>query len=101
MIAEIHVGDVGTIFTITVYKEDGTICNLATASTKEIIFKPPTGASFAKAASFVTDGTDGKMRVTMGNEFTVAGDWQGEAHVIDGGIENYSSKFKFTVRDHL
>ena len=101
MSADIFVGDVGTQITLTLFKEDGSICDVSTAGTKEFIFKPPTGASFAKAVSFVTTGVDGQLRVTMGNDFTLAGDWQVQAHLIDGGTENYSSTKTFTVKAHL
>lgn len=101
MSADIFVGDVGTEFTLTLFKEDGSICSLATAGTKEMYFKPPTGSTVIKTAAFVTDGTDGKIKVTMGNDFTLPGDWLVQAHIIDGGTENFSSTKTFTVKAHL
>jgi hypothetical protein len=64
---EIRKNDVGTIFYGTIY--DTAIVNLSSATVKQIILLKPDTTVIQKDASFVTDGTDGKLSYT-----TVAGD---------------------------
>lgn len=99
--SEVHIGDQGTLFVVTLFKEDGTILNVSAATTLQMIFKPPTATHIIKTASMVTDGTDGKIQVVMGNDFAEAGNWTLQAHVIDGGNENYSSFSHFTVKENV
>jgi hypothetical protein len=102
MKAEIHVGDTGTVITLTLKDETDTIVNLAGATVKEIIFKPPTGSNVVKAATFVSDGSDGKIKATMSSgDWNIDGEWQVQAHVTVGGVTNYSGAAKFTVKPNL
>ncbi len=68
---EIHLGDVGTVFTYTVLKADGTPEDLSgvTIANQRFVFTKPSGARLVVTPAFVTDGTDGQLRYT-----TVAGD---------------------------
>ena len=68
-INEIHKGDVGTIFTFTIYDETNTLLNIGSATTKNVIIKKPNNTTLTKSASFYTDGSDGKLSYT-----TVSGD---------------------------
>tara|TARA_Y100000034_G_C6819933_1_gene369157 strand:+ start:753 stop:1061 length:309 start_codon:yes stop_codon:yes gene_type:complete len=61
---EIHINDIGTIFTITV-KDGSSTVNISSASTKQVILKKPSGTKLEKDAAFVTDGTDGQMKYTI------------------------------------
>ena len=61
---EIHVGDIGTVFTLTI-KDGSSVIDLSGATTKQIILrKPDRVTSSTKTASFVTDGSDGKIKYT-------------------------------------
>ena len=55
-IEEAHVGDVGTIFRVTVYdttSSGGTsIADISGATTKQFTFKRPDGSTFTKTAVF-------------------------------------------------
>ena len=105
--AEIHKGDIGTKFILTL-KDGGTAVNVATASsTKNIIFKKPSGAVVTKGASFTSSsGADGKIKYT-----TVAGDldevgyWEIQAHVVVTGGSNpgtFNSEIEgFLVKKNL
>ena len=55
---EIHVDDLGTKFIVTV-KDGDSVINVSGATTKNIIFKKPSGTKVTAAASFETDGSDG------------------------------------------
>ena len=82
---EIHKGDIGTQFTVTV--QDGTtVVDISTASTKQLIFKKPGGTILTKSTSFVTDGTDGKMQyVSVDGDLSDDGVWKMQGNVIIGG----------------
>ncbi len=82
---EIHKGDIGTQFTVTV--QDGTtVVDISTASTKQLIFKKPGGTILTKSTSFVTDGTDGKMQyVSVDGDLSDDGVWKMQGKVVIGG----------------
>lgn len=90
MPAQIHVGDTGTSFELTIKNEQGQIVNLATVTIDdiEIIFMKPDGTTLTKTASFVTDGTDGKVKyVTVATDLDAFGTWAIQAYVnyVAGG----------------
>ena len=78
---EIHVGDVGTIFEVTVM--DGTaVVDISTATTKQLIFKKPDGTLLTKDASFKTTGVDGILRyTTIAADLDQAGGWKLQAYI--------------------
>jgi len=80
---EIHVNDIGTIFTITI-TENGTPVDISSATTKEFHFDMPNAnGKFSKDASFVTDGTDGKLKYVSESEvLAIAGDWEIQAYIV-------------------
>jgi len=79
---EIHLGDIGTVFTVTL-KEDDTAVNVSTATTKQILFQDPSQSVTAKTAEFTTDGSDGKIYyTTVADDLDEAGTWQIQAKVI-------------------
>jgi hypothetical protein len=74
----VHLGDVGTIFRITVVEKtynaatdcwDDTVVDISSASRMEILFLLPSGKTRGRPAAFTTDGTDGLIQYT-----TVDGD---------------------------
>lgn len=58
MSEEIHVGDVGTEFRITIL-EGAAVVDLSSASSIDIIIKRPDGTLITANGSLYTDGTDG------------------------------------------
>lgn len=105
-IEEIHIGDVGTDFQVTI-KEcvDGKVqvVDVSGATTLEIIFERGDKTVVTKTATFVTDGTDGKIRYVSETGFlNSAGDWrmQGKTFGI-GGWSGRSSIVEFTVYGNL
>lgn len=78
---EIHVADVGTVFTITVQDGDDVV-NISTATLKQIIFQKPDDTTLTKTASFVTDGSDGQIKYTIiAGDLDVPGRWRIAAYI--------------------
>jgi hypothetical protein len=78
---EVHVGDIGTVFEVTI-QESGVTLDISTATTKQIILRKPSGASMTKTAAFSTDGKDGKIRyASISGDLDVAGKWSLQAYL--------------------
>lgn len=99
----IQAGATGMVITLTVQDEAGAAVNLTTATTTEIILKPPQGFAVTKTASVVSPATDGKIRyVTESGVINPPGKWKAQAHVIlSGGSEYWSTIFEFQVGANL
>lgn len=82
--AEIHVGDVGTVFEMTVYDDGNTIVDLSANISIELHFlKPGSTTKIEKTATLSTDGTDGKIKyTTITDDLDTAGTWK-----IQGKVE--------------
>jgi hypothetical protein len=95
---EIHVDDLGTKFVVTV-KDGATVINVSAATTKEIIFKKPSGTKLTTTASFETDGSDGVLiYTTTGTELDEAGTYKIQAHVVlSAGNDFHSDISTFKV----
>lgn len=88
MAAEIHEGDVGTAFKITVKDEDDVVIDISSATLKQIWFQKADGSVSTKTATLVTDGTDGQMQyITVDDDLDQTGKWK-----IQGYIEIGSSR---------
>ena len=99
---EIHVGDVGTMFIRTIKDETGTAVDISTATVKQILFKPPSGALLTKTAQFVTDGTDGRVfYMTIAGDLSAPGPWRCEAYVEMPAWEGHSDIKDFEVYANL
>jgi len=101
MADEIHCFDQGTALRCTILDCD-TPVNVSGAVTLDIILKRPDGALLTKAASLVTDGTDGKIEyITASSDLSMAGLWKLQCVV---GFESYqwkSSVSSFRVFENL
>lgn len=99
----IHVGDVGTVITLTIYEDDGTtVVDVSSATTKTIYFKKPDGTKLAATAGFTTTGTDGKIAyTTVAGDVSVAGVWEVQGYVEIGTAKYYSTKGRFQVHGNL
>lgn len=99
----IHVGDVGTIFRLTIVESDEvTPVNVSSATVKKIYFMKPDGTKVTKTAVFSTDGTDGKIQyVGIAGDVDQPREWQ-----MQGYVEMTSGKFfseikRFTFESSL
>ena len=79
----VRVGDVGTVIRLVVQDQDEAILDVSSASTKQIIFRKPSGATLTKVASFSTDGTDGRIQyATIAGDIDESGIWQMQGYVV-------------------
>lgn len=96
MASEIHYGDIGVNFNITVMNGDAAL-NVSNAESINIIFQKPDGSDLIKTATLITDGTDGNIRyTTVDGDLNQTGTWQIQAKV-DFGSSVFSTdiqKFK-------
>ena len=72
--SEIHVGNIGTRFSITI-QEGGSSINISGATTKDVIFRKPDDEVIVRSGVLTGDGTDGKMYYD-----TVSGDLDEAGH---------------------
>lgn len=80
---EIHVGDIGTRFIVTVYNQNSQLTNLASATLMTIRFRNPAGVSMDKEASLYTNGSDGKLvYILEDGDIDIAGRWSYQAIIV-------------------
>ena len=79
---EIHIGDIGTIFEVTLM-DDVVPVDVNSATAKKIIFEKPDGTIVENDATFKTDGSDGIIRYTtsLASELDQSGNWKIQANV--------------------
>lgn len=100
--ARIQKNDYGTRFEFTITDQDAAVVDISAATTKALIFESPGGTVSSKAATFTTDGTDGKMYWDVTEGFLVTtGRWKLQGHYIDGDQQNRTEKTFFYVQDIL
>jgi len=98
IIEEVHLNDIGTNILVTVKDTDAngvtTALDISATTARSIILKKPSGTLLTKAASFVTDGTDGKIQyTTIAGDINEAGAWKLQVQVTFSA----SSVFKSSV----
>lgn len=68
------------------------------SSSIQMILRDPTGAEATVTASFVTDGTDGKIQYTLANgDIDAAGNWKVRGKVSTGTAVLTSEWLEFNV----
>lgn len=98
---EIHVGDIGTVFELTI-QDDNSAIDVSGATTKNIVFKKADGTTVTQAASFTSDGTDGKIRyAVVADDLDVAGEWSIQGHIVIPAGTWYTDIGFFTLHDNL
>lgn len=98
---EIRIGDVGTVFEITLM-EDSDAVDVSSATLKQIIFEDPGGATHTKSAGFTTTGVDGKIRyVTIAGDLNRTGKWKLQAYVETPAGKWHSDISTFRVYPNL
>lgn len=98
---EIHIGDIGTAFQVTLYDCD-TVVDVSSATTVEIIFLKPDGTKVTQTASFVTDGIDGVIQyLSQNGDLDQSGGWKLQAHIVLPTGEWWSDTDKFKVYENL
>lgn len=89
---ELHVGDIGTVITVTV-NEGGSAADISTfTATKDFIIRKPDGSVVTWSASFMTDGTDGKVQYSIVNgDLDQEGWYQIEVALVDDSGNTFRS----------
>lgn len=102
MRAKVQLGDIGTVFTLTVYKRDdpATVEDLSGA-TVEVIFRKPGSPRtvVTRSADLATDGTDGKVTYkTVSGDIDKVGQWEVQTKAtFDADNVFYSDPGEFDV----
>ncbi len=103
MACEIHVGDIGTVFEITVKECNAlgveVVVNLSAITTKKICFRKPNKSILTVDAIFKTDGSDGILQyVTVAGDLDVPGTWSKQALMVFPATGTWRSNLvEFTV----
>lgn len=80
-VAVVRLGDVGTVFEITIIDEAGAV-DISNSAVREMLFGRPVTGWFTRQAEFVTDGKDGKIQYkTIQGDLDQAGEWRLQAKV--------------------
>jgi hypothetical protein len=98
---EVHVGDIGTIFRITVMDGD-TPLDISTQTEMKIFLRRPDDTVLNNDAVHTTDGTDGKMEyVGVSGDVDQQGKWviQGKIIIPEGTF--YTDRAAFVVEESL
>lgn len=99
----IAVGDVGTVWDITV-KDGGAAVDISAASAMSLLFNPPGAAVVTKTPVFTSDGSDGQIKyVSQPSLFTVPGTWtlQGKIEFTGPTRAFYTDLHRFEVGGQL
>jgi len=98
---EVHLSDIGTRFILTI-KDGTTAVDISDATVKNFLFKSKKSATFTRAASFVTDGTNGQLQyTTVAGDLSETGAWQLQAYVETPAGKWHSDLLAFTVYANL
>ena len=98
----VHVGDIGTIFRLTIVDEDGDAIDVSGATTKKIYFEKPDRTKIVRTATFYTDGSDGIIQyAVVDGDLNKSGDWQVQGWVDLADGEFFSALGEFTVRETI
>lgn len=99
---EIHVGDKGTQFNVTLY--DGTsVVDISLATAKTFEFQRPDGTTTTLTASFTGSGTAGGLTYTIDTTTTLDtdGKWKLQAVVTFASSKFHSDITEFRVHPNL
>ena len=93
--------DVGLKIIIRFVLLDGTARDISNATIREIKVKKPQDTAFAvKAATFVTDGTDGEIEYPwIATDIDEVGHYKARGHIIEPGKDYQTDIFDFVVGD--
>lgn len=100
---EIHKGNIGTAFTVTI-KESGLPLDISGTTSRSITFmKPEDGSLSVKSATLVGGGSGGLMQyVTVSGDLNQCGTWYLQGFVyFNTNDSHYSDKASFKVHGNL
>lgn len=100
---DIHVNDIGTALDLTI-TESGAAVDVSGVGAAQIKLRSPEGRVLTKTATFVTDGTDGKVRyTTQSGDLSAPGTWRWQGYLQNlGGWTGHTSEGQpFEVRQNV
>lgn len=98
---EIHLGDIGTIFEVTL-KDDSGLVDLTGATTTELYFKKPGNKTLTKTAIPDGDPTTGILRyTTIADDLDTVGWWKIQAYIVLPGGSWKSDIGTFEVHGNI
>lgn len=101
--ANLQLGETGTVIEVLFWDNDNAAAlDVSGATTKQIKLykgKRPGAIVGTYDASYSTDGTDGKIRITTTDpsQITASGDWEARGWVVKGGRTIPSVRGAFVV----
>lgn len=100
--ADIRIGDIGTVFRLTIVDDVEDLVNVSAATSKVIRFNKPDGVAVDKVADFFTDGSDGIIQyVSVVDDLDVPGKWRLQALIVTP-VGEWSSEIEtFWVKENL
>lgn len=102
MTTYVHVGDIGTAFTSTIYDESNNLVNLSGSIAHQIIFTKPDNNSVSKDTDLIDNGISGVMRyVSESGVIDMGGIWQIQGFVNFGSSQMYTNISSFRVYENL
>ena len=114
MSAQVHVGDVGTVFYAIVKDEGSVYVDISTASTRQLLFRKPDLSVLTKTATYVTayTGTDPVIAegvaakavmqwTAIAGDITAPGSWSVQGYVVIGAGAWHTDTFTFNVDTNL
>lgn len=101
--AVFRLNDIGTLLQITIIDAQTNLPrDISSAIVLKLLLMKPSGALLEKAAEFVTDGTDGKIKyILVSGDLNEAGPWQIQGYIEIGSDELHSEIEEFTVEGNL
>lgn len=101
MWTNIHKDDYGWTGKLRIV-QDAVAQNISTYTTRQFIFRKPSGTTVAKTATFVTDGADGVLQYTVESGLVdEVGTWQVQARISKSGAVLTSAPIYFSVSARL
>ena len=99
---EIHKNDIGTVFKVTI-KDGSSSVDISTSTTKQLIFKKPSGQKLEANASYYTDGSDGIITyTTVDGDLNEEGMWKIQGKIILSGGNTFNTDLtSFKVHRNL
>jgi hypothetical protein len=92
MANEVHLYDIGTVFELTL-KDGAAAADISAFTTRKFRFQRPSGDCEIVDATFVTDGTDGKLEyTTVSGDIDETGMWNLQARITDGSGNRFHSE---------
>lgn len=102
MTCGIHQNDIGTTLLVTICDCSNNAIDISTADTKQIVLKKPSGSTLTKTATFITDGSDGKIQyVVQSGDMDEVGTWKVQGVVTIGAYTWHSNFESFKVYRNL